>query len=126
GHVLAADEDPATVDSQNPDERLQEGALARAVRADDGDNLTGANRDRNVTNDGNAAVARCDPFGTKRGCRASIRGGTVNQQGMPPRSPVVCAASPSRPGRSPCPGPSRSRGRRDGRPCGGRVRPSGW
>jgi len=59
-HVLPGEEDLAFDDAQHADDRLQQGALARSVRTDDGDDLAETDPHRSVVDDGCASVAGGD------------------------------------------------------------------
>src|SRR5207302_5923781 len=60
GDIVIADEHISAGDPKDPDQRFEQGALARAIGSDDRDDLARADRDRHVAYDRHAAVPRCD------------------------------------------------------------------
>ena len=103
GDVLVTDQHRARRDMHDPDQALEQSALARAVRADEGDHFAGGGVDGDVPDHRVTAVSRGHPL---HGERDAMQG-ELSRQGKPPLPRCGPEAAPwsPRPGRRPPPSP---------------------
>ena len=123
--IGAAEHDLAGPDPEQPGDRLEQRALARAVGADDRDDLTGADLGAHPAHDGGPAVAAHHVLQRQHDRRAVLPGG-VSRRGRHSAPPGVSADLAWSRWQSPRPAPSRSPTPTAARPARVRAPPAAW